>query len=200
MYFSPDYIAHGAPSIGLGYGTDSSDNKHIIRYITPGSPADGVLQEGDERLWVEDESQRWETFDDVARGIRSYRGSIVKLGLRRGNEALEVALSSGVLQGYDTDNEQAKAEMQDFITRQVPDLTVEILHTLGDEDMVACFMQYRGTHAKFKREAIWREGWFVRLADGKIVESWTLRGRDARIDTIRRLGMFQAEFEWEMCN
>jgi len=179
VYFSPDYIARGAPSIGLGYGTDSSQGKHIIRYITPGSPAEGVLQEGDELLWVEDEKQRWDTFEELSRGIRSYRGSTIKLELRRGNEALEVALSSSVLQGYDTDNEQAKAEMQDFITRQVPDLTVEILHTLGDEDMVACFMQYRGTHAKFKREAIWREGWFVRLADGKIVESWPLPDIDA---------------------
>ena len=33
---------------------------------------------------------------------------------------------------------------------------------------------------------------------GKIVESWTLRGRDARIDNTQRLEMFQAESKWEM--
>ncbi len=33
---------------------------------------------------------------------------------------------------------------------------------------------------------------------GKIVESGTLRGRDARIDNTQRLEMFQAESKWEM--
>ena len=33
---------------------------------------------------------------------------------------------------------------------------------------------------------------------GEIVESWTLRGRDARIDNTQRLEMFQAHPKWEI--
>jgi predicted ester cyclase len=43
---------------------------------------------------------------------------------------------------------------------------------LADGDMVACLLEYRGTHADFEREAVWREAWFVRLSEGKIVEGW----------------------------
>jgi predicted ester cyclase len=69
--------------------------------------------------------------------------------------------------------------MQEFMTRQIPDLSVEVKMTLADGDRVVCLMEYRGTHAEFQREAIWREIWIARLADGKIVESWPLPDIDA---------------------
>lgn len=43
---------------------------------------------------------------------------------------------------------------------------------LADGDMVVCLLEYRGNHATFAREAVWREAWFVRLSEGKIVEGW----------------------------
>jgi len=43
----------------------------------------------------------------------------------------------------------------------------------------------RRTHATLEREAIWREIWVVRLAEGKIVESWRLPDVDAYL---RQLG------------
>ena len=178
-FFSPDYIARSAPFIGMGYSTNSSESKHVISFITPGGPAEGVLQKGDELLWVEDQEQRWASHEEIAQGIRSYRGSNLKLGVLRGQETLEVELTRDLIQGFDTDNDQAKAEMQEFMTEQIPDLSVEILHTIDEGDIVACFMQYRGTHARFKREAIWREAWFARLSEGKIVESWPLPDIDA---------------------
>jgi predicted ester cyclase len=179
QYFSQDYIARGAPFIGMGFSRDSSGNKHIISAIIPGSSAEGKLQVGDELLWVEDERQRWDTFEDISQGIQRYRGSRLKVGVRRDQQTLELEMTRGLIRGYDTDNDQAKSEMQEFMTKQIPDLSVDIKLTLADGDTVVCLMEYRGTHAEFGREAIWREAWFVRLSVGKIVESWPLPDIDA---------------------
>jgi ketosteroid isomerase-like protein len=179
QYFSQDYIARGAPFIGLGFSRDTSGNKHIITAITPGSPAERKLQVGDELLWVEDERQRWATYEDISQGIRRHRGSRLKVGVRRGQETLEVELTRGLVRGFDTDNDRAKSDMQEFMTREIPDLRVDIKLTLADGDMVVCLMEYRGTHANFKREAVWREIWIARLSEGKIVESWPLPDIDA---------------------
>ena len=65
QFFSPDYIARGAPSIGLGFSRDTSGNKHTITATIPGGPAEGKLQVGDELLWIEDERQRWESYEDI---------------------------------------------------------------------------------------------------------------------------------------
>jgi len=184
-YFSPDYIARGAPFIGMGFSRDTSGNKHKIDAITPGSPAEGKLEVGDELLWVEDERQRWATYEDMSQGLQRYRGSKLKLGVRRGKQILEVELTRGLIQGFDTDNAQAKSDMQEFMTNEIPNLRVDIKLTLADGDMATCLMEYRGTHATFKREAVWREIWVVRLSDGKIVESWPLPDVDAYL---RQLG------------
>jgi predicted ester cyclase len=140
---------------------------------------------GDELLWVEDERQRWASYEDISQGVQCYRGSKLKLGVRRGKETVEVKLTRGLMRGFDTDNAQAKSDMQEFMTNEIPDLRVDIKMTLADGDKVCCLMEYRGTHAKFKREAVWREIWIVRLSEGKIVESWPLPDVDAYL---RQLG------------
>ena len=58
------------------------------------------------------------------------------------------------------------------MTKQFPDLKATIRLILADGEMVVCLLEYRGIHAKFKREAVWREAWFARLSEGKIVEGW----------------------------
>ena len=184
-YFSPDYVARSAPFIGMGFSRDTSSNKHVINSISPGSPAEGKLQVGDELVWVEDERQRWATYEEMSRGLQRYRGSKLKLGVRRGKETHEVELTRGLMQGFDTDCAQAKSEMREFMTSEIPNLRVDIKMTLEDGDLVACLMEYRGTHATYKREALWREIWVVRLSEGKIVESWPLPDVDAYL---RQLG------------
>lgn len=101
--------------------------------------------------------QRWATYEDISEGIQRYRGSRIKMGVRRGQQTVEVELTRGLIRGFDTDNDRAKSEMQEFMTRQVPDLSVDIKMTLADGDMVVCLKEYRGTHTEFGREAIWRE-------------------------------------------
>jgi len=178
-YFSQDYIARGAPFLGMGFSRDISGDKHIINAIIPGSPAEGKLRVEDELLWVEDERQRWTTYEDISQGVQRYRGSKLKVGVRRGEQTLQVELTQGLIRGFDTDNDRAKSEMKEFMTREIPDLRVDIKLTLADGDMVVCLMEYRGTHASFKRQAVWREAWFARLSEGKIVESWPLPDIDA---------------------
>jgi ketosteroid isomerase-like protein len=185
QYFSPDYVARSAPFIGMGFSRDTSGNKHIISAITHGSPAEGKLHVGDELLWVEDARQRWTTYEDISKGLQIYHGSKLRLGVRRGEETLELELTRGPIKGFDADNEQAKSDMLEFMTNEIPDLRVDIKLAFADGDMVTCLMEYRGTHATFKREAIWREIWVARLAEGKIVESWPLPDVDAYL---RQLG------------
>ena len=171
QYFSPDYISRGAPYIGMGFSRDSSKNKHIINIVIPGSPADGKLEMGDELLWVEDEHQRWATYEEIEQGIQ---GRQYKVGVRRGNQTLEYELIKDYFKGFDTHTDQAKAELQEFITKEFPDLKATIKLILAEGDMVVSLVEYRGTHANFKREAVWREAWFARLSEGKIVEGWPI--------------------------
>ena len=168
-YFSPDYIARGAPYIGMGFSRDSSGNQHIINMIIPGSPAEGKLRVGDELLWVEDERQHWSTYEEIEQGLR---GRKYKVGIRRGDQTLEYKLTKDLIKGFDTHTEQAKSEMREFMTKEFPDLKATIQLILADGDMVVCLLEYRGTHATFEREAVWREAWFARLSEGKIVEGW----------------------------
>jgi predicted ester cyclase len=169
QYFSPDYLARGAPFIGMGFSRDSSGNKHIISEVIPGSPVDGKLQVGDELLWVEDEHQRWSTYDEIEQGIQ---GRNYKVGVRRGNQTLEVEITRGLVKGFDTDTDQAKSDMREFMAKEFPDLKANIKLNLADGDMAVCLVEYRGTHATYKREVVWREAWFVRLSEGKVVEGW----------------------------
>jgi ketosteroid isomerase-like protein len=172
-YFSQDYVARGAPYIGMGYAVDSSGDKHRIRVIVPGSPAEEKLQVGDELLWAEDETQRWDTYEELAQGVlRGYRGNKIKMGVRRGSQTLEVELVRGYYMGFDTPTDQAKSDMQAFMTNDIPDLTAIIKLILADGDKVVCLLEYRGTHASYGRVLVWREAWFVRMAEGKIVEGW----------------------------
>ena len=120
---------------------------------------------------MEDEHQRWESFSGIEEGLK---GRTYKLGVQRGDQILEVELTRALVRGFDTHTAQAKAEMQDFITNQFPDLTAAIKLILADGEMVVSLLEYRGTHKKYKREAVWQEAWFVRMAEGMIVESWPM--------------------------
>jgi predicted ester cyclase len=175
QYFSPDYISRGAPYFGMGFSVDSSGNKHIIKIIAPGSPAEGKLQVGDELLWAADEYQRWATYEDIKQGIlQGYRGSKYKVGVIRGNQTLEYKLTRDLIKGFDTPKDQAKSDLREFMAKEFPDLKATIKQILADGDMVVCLLEYLGTHADLEREAVWREAWFVRLSEGKIVEDWTV--------------------------
>jgi predicted ester cyclase len=182
QYFSQGYISRGAPYIGMGFSRDTSGNKHIINIVYPGSPADGKLQVGDELLWVEDEHQCWATYEEIEQGIR---GRKYKVGVRRGNQTLQYELTRDLIKGFDTHNDQAKSDMQEFMTKEIPDLMATIKLILADGDMVVCLLEYRGTHANFEREAVWREAWFIRLSEGKIVEGWPVLDESAYL---RQLG------------
>ncbi len=180
QYFSQDYVSRGAPYIGMGLSVDSSGNKHIINIVVPGSPVEGKLQVGDELLWAEDEHQRWATYEEIKQGIlQGYRGNKYKVGVRRGNQTLEYEFTRALIKGFDTPKDQAKSALREFMTKEFPDLKATIKQILADGDMVVCLLEYRGTHADLEREAVWREAWFVRLSEGKIVEDWTVLNLDS---------------------
>ena len=173
QYFSSDYIAHGNPYVGNGFSLDSSENKHIINMIFPGSPAEGNLQVGDELIFVESENQRWDTYEEIEQGSRqTSQSNKFKLGIRRDDQTIVYDLTKALIKGYNISKDQAKSGLQNVLTEEFPDLKATILQTLADDDRLVCFLEYHGTHAKFKREVVWREAWFMRLSEGKIVEDW----------------------------
>src|SRR5690606_26573972 len=102
-----------------------------------------------------------------------------KVGVHRGNQTLEYELTRELLKGFDTHTDQAKSEMREFMTEGFPDLKASIKLILADGDMVVSLLEYRGIHAGFGREAVWREAWFVRMSEGKIVEGWPVTDLDA---------------------
>src|SRR6266540_1152226 len=60
-----------------------------------------------------------------------------------------------------------------------PDYQIQIEHLIGEDDRVAARLSQRGTHqgelmgvAATGREAAWTETGILRIADGRIVESW----------------------------
>jgi len=171
QFFSQDYVAHGVPFIGMGFARDTSGNKHIINMVFPESPAEGKLRVGDEILWVADDQQCWESYEEIEEGLK---GKSYTLGIRRGHQTLEVELSRSLVRGFDTHTSQAKADMQDFMTNQFPNLTATIHQILADGDRVVSLLEYRGTHKRYKKEAVWQEAWFVRMSEGMIVESWPI--------------------------
>ena len=172
---SPDFVSHGAPFIGVGYSTDSTGDQHIIDFVLPGSPAEGVLQVGDELLWVADAYQRWETYEEIKQGIsHAHRGSQYSVGVRRGDQTLEFEFTRDLIPGFETRVDQSVSELREFMTETFPDLKARIVQIFEVGDMVISLLEYRGTHAAFEREAIWREAWFARFSEGLIVEDWTV--------------------------
>lgn len=172
---SQDYFFRTAPYVGTGFSVDSSGDKHIVNLVAPGSPAEGVLQVGDELLWEEDEYQRCDTFEGIKQAVmQGYRGSKFKVGVRRGNQTLEYEFTRDFIEGFEFPKGQVKSNLVELLTKEFPDVKVTIQNILADGELVVCLLEYRGTHADFGREVVWQEAWFVRLSEGKIVEDWSV--------------------------
>ncbi|MEN8242852.1 MAG: ester cyclase [Chloroflexota bacterium] len=175
QFVSEEYFSRGDAFIGLGFSAQPESDTLRLQFIAPGSPAEGVLEVGDELLWAAAGEQRWSTAEEISQGfIGSFRGEAYRVGVRRGEQSLEFELSRGLVPGYDTPREQARANLEEFITEEFPDLRAEIRQIVADGEMVVALLEYRGTHAGQGCEAIWQEAWFVRFADGKIIEDWTV--------------------------
>ena len=172
---SQDYFFRVAPYVGTGFSVDSSGNQHIINFVAPGSPAEGVLQVGDELLWEEDEHQRCDTYEGIKQAImQGYRGSKFKVGVRRGNQTLEVDFTRDLIKYFEFPKDQVKSNLVELLTKEFPDVKVTIQNILSDGDIVVSLLEYRGTHVDFEREVVWQEAWFARLSEGKIVEDWSV--------------------------
>lgn len=175
QFISQDYVSHGAPYVGTGFSIDSSGDKHIINLVVTGSPAEGKLQVGDELLWEEDEHQRCDTYEQIKQAImRGYRGSKLRMGVRRGNQTLEVEFTRDLIEGFDFPKDQVKSNLREFLTKDFPNVKATIKHILEDGELVVSLLEFRGTNTDFQREVVWREAWFSRLSEGKIVEEWSV--------------------------
>lgn len=187
-YVSTDFRWRTSPYVGMGITTDdSSGDKLIIASIAPGSPAEGKLQPGDEIIRAEDENSQWETFKQLKNAVWGLGqiGSTVKVRVRRGEESIDYELTKGLIEGFDIPNEINRKGFQTFLLKEYPDVKVTVKHILEEGDMIACYLEYKGTNSDFHREAIWTSCMFFRLSDGKIVEGW---GIDDDVSVLKQLG------------
>jgi predicted ester cyclase len=60
------------------------------------------------------------------------------------------------------------------LIEEFPDVAVELESMVGEGDVVAARLTFRGTHAPTGEQAAWPEAIFVRFSGGKAAESWEI--------------------------
>lgn len=174
-YISRDYVSHVMPYIGMGLMLDSSvPGKVVVTEVNPNGPAAGKFMVGDEIVYAEDESDRWETYEQLRETMwgLGHIGSHVKVRVLRGGELVELDITRGLVKAFDTNYEDNFEWSKRTLLEEVPDSKVDILHLVEEGDLVACLYSITGTNALFNRQALWSESAFFRVVDGKIVEDW----------------------------
>ena len=187
-FFSEDYAYHSAPYVGLGFVPDvSSGSKFVVVSTAPNGPTDGKLLPGDEILQVEDDENTWSSYKEIENGFwgRGIAGTKVRIKVKRGETIQNIELERGLIEGYDLSFNDLKPNFIRFLKEDYPDLQVTINAMISKGDMVATAATYNGTDSQFKRQAIWNECTFSRLANGKIVEEW---GASDNLTQLTQLG------------
>lgn len=176
-FFSPDFVYHTPPFVGMGIITDdSSGERMVVREVVPGSPADGRLQVGDEIVAAADATNTWTSFmqlkhTDFGRGKL---GSQVTLTVHRGENMIEVLITRGQVPGGPVPRSIGEEGYRRFLTTDYPDFKAEINLLIGEGDLVAYYLTDSGTSADFGQAAVWMESGFMRFKDGKITDWWSV--------------------------
>ncbi len=174
-YFSKSYVAHGFPYVGLGlYSEKSYNDKIVITAVVPGSPADGKLEIGDEILMAKDDKNTWDKFQQLKNSPwgQGEIGTSVMVRVKRGEEVLDIKLMRGLVQGFEVPYDLLIEGFNRFLTREWPDVEVDIEAMVEEEDMVACLITYKGANTEFERSATWPASAFFKIEKGKIIEGW----------------------------
>ena len=140
-YVSPSFVAHGFPYVGMGVNSDStSGDKIVVTAIVPGSPADGKLEVGDEILMAKDDTHTWDSFQALDRSPWGWGeiGTQVTVRVRRGEETLDIQLTRGLVPSSETPYDLLLENFKHFLTREWPDMEVNIEALVEEDDLVAC--------------------------------------------------------------
>lgn len=173
-YFNDDSISHNPPYVGCGLITSDHDGLIRVVLVSPGGPAVGLVQVGDEILEAADAAHTWTGFDALKAGLwgQGMTGTKVVLQIRRGEELLEATVERALVAGFDQPFGAIRAAFIRYLEEESPDLKVRVERVVEQGDLVAAFVVNQATSGEYNRQAVWAECDIFRVADGKIVESW----------------------------
>jgi predicted ester cyclase len=177
QYYHPDYLSGSLPYIGMGVGFDSSSGqKVLVNFVYPKGPSAGKLEVGDEVIYVQDGEVLLEGFDEMKDTAWGWgkTGSILKLGVLRQGEEIEVEITRGIVEGLKMPLDEFREIWEKNINEKTPDEKAQIWQILEEGDLVACLLTYTGTHLEYDRQYLVPGGVFYRLKDGKIIEDWAV--------------------------
>lgn len=192
-YYSPDCVFHTPPYVGMGiFPDDTSGEKVVIKQVAKKSPAAGVLQIGDELLSASDATSSWQGYKQLRSGLwgQGRIGTPVNVTLLRNGQVLEVTVTRGRVEGFDSILQDVIDIWKHFLLEEMPDLKEDIQKLLASGDLVAFFAINSGTSSIYHQSAVWSECNILRLENSKIVEWW---GVEDTISQWRQFGFQIAE-------
>lgn len=166
---------------------DSSGERVIIKDIAPNAPASGRLQVGDEIIRASDVNREWKTFEELKTNLwgQGKPGMIVTVTVRRGEQIVEVPITRGRVEAFDSPISVQLDGWRKFLVEDCPDFKSEINLIIEEDDLVAFFLTNSGTDKDYQQWAIWAESGFMRFKNGMIIESW---GIDDGFSHLKQLG------------
>ena len=174
-YYSEDCVFHNPPYVGLGFfPDDSSGEQLVVKGVASNGPSAGLVLEGDVLLRASDEDGIREGYDQLRTLFWGHGkpGSEVTLTLFRAGETVEVTIVRGRVEGFDNTLPKLYDVWEHFLLEEMPDFKTEIHQIIASGDLVAYYAINTGTSTIYHQSAVWPECSFLRLDNGKIVESW----------------------------
>jgi hypothetical protein len=173
-FISEDYVSHPSPYIGMGLSTRNTNEKMIVSSIASGGPEEGKLQVDDQIIRVEDDLNRWDTFEQLKTAVLGLgrTDTTINVRVRRGEQTFDYELTRELIEGFDIPCELPQDNYRTFLTDDYPDLKVTVKKMIAEGDIIACYNESQGANSDFNRQAIWPESVFNCLSEGKIVEEW----------------------------
>lgn len=173
-FYFPESIYHGPTYVGIGYLPDDTSGVIKIKLITPGAPADGHLQVGDQIVAVSDEHVSLESYEmmknyNIGHGVP---GTNVTMRVLRDGKEMQFTLTRAQIQG----NNLVYKDVRDLALIEYmklwPDLKVKVHMAVEEGDLVVVYCVYSGTNVEYHRFAIWPVMEIYKFKDGRIMESW----------------------------
>ncbi|MCO5191126.1 MAG: hydrogenase maturation protease [Anaerolineae bacterium] len=172
--YAEEFTMHVNPYAGVGFASDFADNERMaVRHVSPGGPADGRLQPGDEIVRAQIGDQVLDSDDLINNFVWGHGplGDAIYLTVLRNQQQIDVFVERALIDDAEVSG-LTKMFFVDYF-RRWPDIQCTIEFMIEEGDLVASRLQWRGWNADYDRQATWSETAIFRFEDGKIVESWT---------------------------
>lgn len=172
-YYDEGSIFHNPPYVGFGFSFEDS-GELILKTVADPGPSAGLLLPGDKLVRVSDANRVWQTYREIRDGFfgMGQAGTSATFTVERDGEQIDVPVMRGRLDGYDLKLSDVLTNWENYLTKDWPELKVDIHLVIEQDDLVAYYLTYAGTNREYRQSAVWAEGGMVRFREEKIVETW----------------------------